>query len=180
MGWGYFMPSLAERCRKIRLLVLDVDGSLTAGGITYAAGESTPGLEIKEFFVRDGWAIKRWKQAGGWLAVLTGRKGPVVERRAKELGADALVQGAEDKLPAWRQTLGNLGVQPDQAAVLGDDVPDVPLLAEAGLGAVPADGCALARRVGNVILRHGAGRGAARELIELVMRAQATWPESGG
>lgn len=174
------MPSLAERCRKVRLLVLDVDGSLTAGGITYAGGEGSPGLEIKEFFVRDGWAIKRWKQAGGLLAVVTGRRGPVVEKRARELGADALVQGAEDKLPAWRQTLGNFGVQPDQAAVLGDDVPDVPLLAEAGIGAVPADGCASARRVGNVNLRHGAGRGAARELIELVMRVQGTWPESGG
>lgn len=174
------MPSLAERCRKVRLLVLDVDGSLTAGGITYAGGEASPGLEIKEFFVRDGWAIKRWKLAGGVLAILTGRRGPVVERRAMELGADALVQGAEEKFPAWRQTLGNLGVQPGQTAVLGDDVPDVPLLAEAGIGAVPADGCASARRAGNVILRHGAGRGAARELIELVMRVQATWPETGG
>lgn len=177
---GDSMPSLAECCRGIRLLVLDVDGSLTAGGIVYGCGGGLPELEIKEFFVRDGWAIKRWKQAGGSLAVVTGRRGPVVERRAGELGADALVQGAEEKLPAWRQTLSALGFQASQAAVLGDDVPDVPLLAEAGVGAAPADACASARRAGNVVLRSGAGRGAARELVELVMRVRGTWPEAGG
>ncbi|MBM4097016.1 MAG: KdsC family phosphatase [Planctomycetota bacterium] len=173
------MPSLADRCREIRLLVLDVDGSLTAGGITYAAAEGNPGLEIKEFFVRDGWAIKRWKKAGGKLAVVTGRRGAVVEKRARELGADALVQGAENKLPAWLETLRSMEIASGQAAVLGDDLPDVPLLAAAGLGAAPADGCPDARRAASVVLRHGAGKGAARELVELVMRVQGNWPCGG-
>lgn len=169
------MRSLADYCRNIRLLILDVDGSLTSGGIVYAAGEGSPGLEIKEFFVRDGWAIKRWQRAGGTFAIVTGRRGPVVERRSRELGAHFLVQGAEDKIPAWEQTLANAGVEPHQAAVLGDDVPDIPLLARAGVGAAPADACAAARKAARVVLKHGAGRGAARELVELIMRVQGSW-----
>ncbi len=174
------MLTLAEYCRNIRLLVLDVDGSLTAGGIIYAAGEGSPGLEIKEFFVRDGWAIKHWQRAGGAFAIVTGRRGPVVERRARELGANFLVQGAEDKIPAWEQTLTSAGVEPHQAAVLGDDVPDVPLMARAGLGAAPADACAAARKAARVVLRHCAGRGAARELVELIMRVQGNWNTKAG
>jgi YrbI family 3-deoxy-D-manno-octulosonate 8-phosphate phosphatase len=177
---GNCVLTLAEYCRNIRLLVLDVDGSLTAGGIIYAAGEGSPGLEIKEFFVRDGWAIKHWQRAGGAFAIVTGRRGPVVERRARELGANFLVQGAEDKIPAWEQTLTSAGVEPHQAAVLGDDVPDVPLLARAGLGAAPADACAAARKEARVVLRHCAGRGAARELVELIMRVQGSWNTKAG
>lgn len=173
------MPPLVDRCRGVRLLVLDVDGSLTAGGIIYGAGDGAPGMEIKEFFVRDGWAIKQWKKAGGRLAVVTGRSGPVVERRAGELDADILIQGAGNKLPAWREALAGMECQPSEAAVLGDDAPDVPLLVQAGLGAAPADASVCARRAGHVVLRHGAGRGAARELVEMVMRVQGTWPEAG-
>ena len=166
------MLSLAERCRPIRLLVVDVDGSLTAGGIVYGSGEH----EQKRFHVRDGWALKEWTNAGRSLAVLTGRSSDLVERRGRELGAAWVIQGAKDKGAAWDGLLKGAGVRAGEVAVLGDDEPDLPLFNVCGLGASHADAASHARRGAHLVLRKGGGEGAARELLELLMRCQGIWP----
>src|SRR4051812_13988090 len=124
------MPDLfRERFAAIELLVLDVDGVLTDGRITFTDG----GEEIKSFHVRDGTGIKYWRRSGKRVAILTGRTSPVVDRRAAELGIDFVVQGADEKLPAFRRILTDAGVRADQACAVGDDLPDLPMLRECGI-----------------------------------------------
>ena len=174
LNGGKGMSSLADRCKPIRLLVVDVDGSLTAGGIIYGVN----GQEHKRFHVRDGWALKEWTTAGRSLAVLTGRSSDLVEKRGKELGAAWVIQGAKDKAAAWDGLLYSAACAPEQVAVLGDDEPDLPLFQRCGLGAAPADASSQARRKAHLVLRKGGGEGAARELLELVMRCQGIWPNN--
>src|ERR671936_3220540 len=102
---GVTPPTLQQRCANVALLVLDVDGVLTDGRIVYGTG----GLEVKSFDVRDGAGLRRWHLAGKRSAVLTGRSSPVVAARAEELGVGRVVQGAADKLPAYRRGLPEHG-----------------------------------------------------------------------
>src|SRR5271169_5852089 len=102
--------TLQERCRPIRLLVLDVDGVLTAGDVVHG----TPGLEIKAFHVRDGSGLNLWRQAGRRSAVITGRSSPIVDRRAGEVGIEFVFQGATDKLAVYRGLLEQTGTAPGE------------------------------------------------------------------
>ena len=163
--------TLAERCAGIELLVLDVDGVLTDGGIIYA----DDGVEVKAFHVRDGSGLKLWHQAGKRSALITGRTSRLVEVRAAELGVGAVVQGAADKRSAYAKVLAEAGLGPERACVVGDDVPDLPLLGSCGLAAAVADACVEARRVAHYVTRANGGRGAVREVIELVLRCQGHW-----
>jgi 3-deoxy-D-manno-octulosonate 8-phosphate phosphatase (KDO 8-P phosphatase) len=163
--------TLADRCRAIELLVLDVDGVLSDGGIAY----TDPGVESKEFFVRDGSGIKLWRRAGKRVALLSGRAAQTTLVRAKELGVDAVVQDADDKRPGFARLLRDLQVEPRQVAYLGDDVPDVPILQQCGLAAAVADACPDVLRVAHFVGRAPGGRGAVRELIELILRCQGLW-----
>src|SRR5262249_14323738 len=112
-------PSLAQRCAGVELLVLDVDGVLTAGAIAYG----WPELEWKAFHVRDGSALHRWHLAGKRTAFLTGRSSPLVERRARELGVAYLEQGASDKRPAFTKIMAEAGVGASAVCCVGDDLP---------------------------------------------------------
>lgn len=163
--------SLPDRCRRIELLVIDVDGVLTDGRITY----SDRGEEIKAFHVRDGSGIKLWLKQGKRAALLTGRTSPMVARRGAELGVTALIQGADAKLPAFEALLQDQGVTAAQTACIGDDLPDLPLLARAGLAATVADACPEARAAAHYVTQAAGGRGAVREVIELMLRHQGRW-----
>lgn len=162
------MKTLRQRCSAIELLVVDVDGVLTAGGIGYG----TPELEYKTFHVRDGSGLKMWQRAGKRAAILTGRRSPIVDRRAAELGIAFVVQGAADKLPALQQLLTDAGVAAEAACYVGDDLPDVPPLRTCGLAVAVADACAAARASAHYITRAAGGGGAVRETIELILRCQ--------
>jgi 3-deoxy-D-manno-octulosonate 8-phosphate phosphatase (KDO 8-P phosphatase) len=164
-------PLLSQRCQAIELLVMDVDGVLTDGRIVYG----DRGEEIKAFHVRDGSGIKLWLKQGKRAAVLTGRKSPIVERRAAELGIGAVIQGADDKLPAFEALLRKEGVTAAQTAYIGDDLPDVPILRRAGLAAAVADACAEARAAAHVVTQACGGQGAVRELVELLLSHQGRW-----
>src|SRR5262245_2004538 len=120
--------SLAERCLPVELLVLDVDGVLTDGGIVY----DDQGAELKRFHVRDGSALKLWRDAGKRAAILTGRSSPVVARRAAELGVGLVRQGCADKFAAYRELLAECGLRPEHVCAVGDDLPDVPMLRNSG------------------------------------------------
>jgi 3-deoxy-D-manno-octulosonate 8-phosphate phosphatase (KDO 8-P phosphatase) len=165
------MTTLQERCAGIELLAVDVDGVLTDGGIVYAAG----GDELKRFHVRDGSGLKCWEQAGKFAAVITGRTSPAVERRAKEVGVGVVIQGAADKLAALRRVLAHSGVKAEQTCYVGDDLPDLPPLRNCGLAAAPADACPEARADAHYVTRAPGGRGAVREVIELILRCQGRW-----
>jgi 3-deoxy-D-manno-octulosonate 8-phosphate phosphatase (KDO 8-P phosphatase) len=162
---------LSERCAAVELLLLDVDGVLTDGSIVYA----DDGVEIKAFHVRDGSGLKLWQREGKRAAVISGRRSRAVEVRAAELGIDPVIQGAADKLAAYRQLLDGSGLRPEQVAAVGDDLPDLPLLGNCGLAVAVADACAEVRAEAHCITRTPGGRGAVREVIELILRCQGRW-----
>lgn len=164
--------TLAERCRNISALILDVDGVLTAGGIVYA----DDGREIKAFFVRDGWAIKAWQRAGLQVGILSGRDSEVTALRATELGITFVEQGSSDKVPGFGRLLMRMQVKPPAVAYVGDDMPDVPLLRVSGLGVAPAGACPDAARASHYVTRSPGGAGAVREAAELILRCQGRWP----
>lgn len=165
------MKTLRERCAAIELLIVDVDGVLTNGGIVYGS----PELEIKQFHVRDGSGLKLWQRAGKRTALLTGRTSSLVARRAAELNIAWVEQGATEKLPAYRRLLDKAGATEEMVCYIGDDLPDVPPLRACGLAVTVADACGEARAVAHYITRAGGGRGAVRETIELILRCQGRW-----
>jgi 3-deoxy-D-manno-octulosonate 8-phosphate phosphatase (KDO 8-P phosphatase) len=163
--------TLAERCAGIELLVVDVDGVLTDGSVVYTDN----GVEVKAFHVRDGSGLKLWRLAGKTAALISGRTSRAVEVRAAELGIAPVVQGAADKLPAFRTLLGAAERRPEEVCYLGDDVPDLPVLRACGLAVAVADACAEVRAAAHYVTRAPGGRGAVREVIELILRCQGRW-----
>ncbi len=163
--------TLHERCARIELLVLDVDGVLTAGGIVYA----DTGAELKTYHVRDGSGLKVWHLAGKRAAIITGRSSPVVNSRAGELGIEMVIQGAASKLEAYREILAACRLRPEQAAAVGDDLPDLPLLRNSGLAVAVADACPEVRQDAQYVTRAAGGRGAVREAVELILGCQGLW-----
>ncbi|MFG0282792.1 MAG: KdsC family phosphatase [Phycisphaerales bacterium JB039] len=127
--------ALPASAKQIELLVLDADGVLTDGTIWI----DDTGRQMRRYSVRDGLAISAWRRLGLRIAILSGRRGADLEARAKALGIEEIVQGVEDKGAALRQLLERLGVAPDRAAFLGDDVQDTPAMALVGLPMAVAD-----------------------------------------
>jgi 3-deoxy-D-manno-octulosonate 8-phosphate phosphatase (KDO 8-P phosphatase) len=163
--------SLAQRAAGIRLLVLDVDGVLTDGRITYT-GE---GVEIKAFHVRDGSALKYWEKAGHQVAIISGRSSKAVDVRAAELGIKMVFQGIGDKRVALDRVLTATGMPAGAACAVGDDIPDLPVLRACGMAVAPADACPEVRAAAHYVTRALGGRGAVREVLELLLRAQGQW-----
>jgi 3-deoxy-D-manno-octulosonate 8-phosphate phosphatase (KDO 8-P phosphatase) len=163
--------TLRTRCLAAALLVLDVDGVLTDGGIVHGGG----GLELKRFHVRDGSALKLWRRAGRRAALITGRTSAAVEVRAAELGIDLVVQGAADKDEALTRILAEAGVGADAAAYVGDDLPDLAPLRRCRLAVAVADACFEVRDAAHHVTRRPGGQGAVREAVELILRCQGAW-----
>ena len=170
-GAGSGAPALHDRCARVELLVLDVDGVLTDGGIIYG----DDGVELKQFHVRDGSGLKIWQYLGKRAAVITGRTSRVVEVRAAELGIAPVIQGAAEKVPAFRRLLAETGLAAEQVCYVGDDVPDLGVMAGCGLAVAVADACPEVRAAAHYVTRAAGGRGAVREVIELVLRCQGRW-----
>ena len=163
--------TLAERCLPIEMLIVDVDGVLTDGGIVYA----DDGVELKTFHVRDGSGLKIWQHVGKRAALITGRRSRVVEVRAAELSISPVLQGAAEKLAPYRQILAGCNLAPDQVCFIGDDVPDLPVLRSCGLPVAAADACPEVLAEAAYVSRAPGGRGAVRETIELILRCQGHW-----
>ncbi len=163
--------TLAERCRAIEWLVLDVDGVLTEGSIIYADNE----IELKHFHVRDGAGLKIWQLCGKRTAIISGRTSAVVQLRAAELGITPVLQGSLNKLPGFRGILTEHGVQAEQVCFVGDDVPDLPLLQSCGLAVAVADAVPDLFRAAHYVTQTAGGRGAVREFVELSLRCQGHW-----
>jgi 3-deoxy-D-manno-octulosonate 8-phosphate phosphatase (KDO 8-P phosphatase) len=163
--------AVRKKAARIRLLLLDVDGVLTDGGIMV----DDRGLETKRFDVRDGLGIALLIRAGIEVGFITGRSSRVVTRRARELKVRMVYQGVQDKPAAYAKIKRRMHLTDDQVAYIGDDIVDLPLLKTAGLGvAVPDGGPELQRRV-DYVTRTPGGKGAVREVAELLLKSQGKW-----
>jgi len=164
---------MLQRLKGIRLLILDVDGVLTDGRIIM----DDNGCETKHFHVRDGHGLKVLMRYGIDVVLLTGRTSAVVAHRAGDLGILEVHQGIWNKVEAFEGILARRNLLPAQVAYVGDDIVDVPLLKRVGFAASVADACEEARRNAHYVADKEGGRGAVREICELILKAQGKWPE---
>jgi 3-deoxy-D-manno-octulosonate 8-phosphate phosphatase (KDO 8-P phosphatase) len=162
---------LDRRLAAVQLLLLDCDGVLTDGGVTW----SDDGVELKTFHIRDGLGIRGWQRAGGRTGIITGRSSRIVERRAAELGIEFVRQGVDDKLAVAEAIIKECGLSWEQTAFMGDDLPDLPVVTRCGVGAAVADACAELRAAAAVVTSLPGGRGAVRELVERMLRSRGGW-----
>lgn len=163
------MP-LTNKIEPLRLVAFDVDGILTDGGLYL----SDSGEEFKRFNSLDGHGLKMLKASGVELAIITGRTSKCVELRARNLGIARLYQGVEDKWGAMQALLAELGLAPETAAFMGDDVVDLPVMRRVGLALSVPTAPQVVRDHAHYVSRHEAGYGAVREVCELIMAAQGT------
>jgi len=147
---------------SIKLIVLDVDGTLTNGEITYTES----GDEGKSFCVKDGLAIASWIRLGKEVAIITGRESKIVSRRAKELGIKHLYQGVKDKREVLQNILDELDLTMENVASIGDDLNDYSMLVSSKISFVPANASNYVKNIADVILSQKGGDGAVREMIE--------------
>lgn len=161
------------KLKHIRLLLLDVDGVMTDGGIIYDAN----GLETKRFNVKDGHGIKMLQRHGVEVGIITGRTSVVVENRARELGISLVYQGALKKLDSYEDIREKTGLEDYQIAYMGDDVIDVPVLRRVGFSAAPQDGLPDVLAIVDYISTCGGGRGAVRDVCDHILKARGAWPD---
>ncbi len=160
-----------KKLAAIKMLLLDVDGVLTDGRIIY----DNEGNEMKAFDVKDGHGLKMLQRAGIKVGVITGRSSAVVQRRAEELGFDALFQGALTKLEPYGQVLQEFGLADHEVAYVGDDLVDLPILRRVGFSATVADAVPDLLPLVDYVCKRPGGRGAVREICDLLLRAQQQW-----
>jgi len=163
--------STDDRFKRIELILCDVDGVLTDGGLQY----DNQGIEIKKFFVRDGLGVRLWQKAGFSFGLLTARNSHIVKLRAAELNIEIVRQGFEDKLPAAKGTIAELGLSPDQVCHIGDDLTDLPVMRYVGVGIAVADAVDEVRDAAAYVTKTPGGRGAVREAIEYVLKSKNRW-----
>jgi 3-deoxy-D-manno-octulosonate 8-phosphate phosphatase (KDO 8-P phosphatase) len=152
----------------VKLLLLDVDGVLTDGRITYNSDQQ----ELKSFHIHDGLGIKLLQGNDIQVGIITGRNSLMVERRAQELGISLLIQGREDKWAAMQAVQEQLGLSSQQIAYMGDDLPDLAAIRHAGLGIAPANAVAIVRQHADVVTSCSGGNGAVREAAEFILGAR--------
>lgn len=157
--------------KKIRLIVLDVDGTLTDGGVYY----DSQGNEMKRFDVKDGLGIVVAVAAGLEFAIITGRNSPMVERRARELGIAHLVQGAQKKVPALLALAQTCGLELEEIGYIGDDLNDLRAMKLVGFRACPADAAAEIREIADFVADHDGGHGAVRDCLQHLLEMRGEW-----
>ena len=164
---------IEQRIAPLQLVLCDVDGVLTDGGICF----DNQGIETKTFHVRDGQGIKLWQEAGWQFGLLTARSSHIVKVRAAELGVELVRQGFSDKLGVARKIMAEQGLQPENVCYVGDDLADIQLIANVGFGVAVADAIYEVRNVAHHVTRAPGGQGAVRELLEMLLKAQNRWDE---
>ncbi len=160
-----------NKARKVKLLILDVDGVMTEGRILY----TEQGEEIKAFYIGDGLGIRLLQRAGIGVAVISARESEAVARRAEELGVTQVYQGASRKIEAYRNLLKNNQLRDEEVAYVGDDLLDLPVLRRVGFSVAVADGAPEIKKSVDYVTRKKGGQGAVREICELILKAQGKW-----
>ena len=170
------MPDLQKKASRIRLLLFDVDGVLTDGVVLVHAD----GSESKGFHIRDGAAIVWAQRAGIPVGLVSARASGATTHRAAQLAIRIVAQGVPSKLTAYEQIVRDAAIEDAAVAYMGDDLLDLPVIARAGLSGAPADAAAEVRKAVDWVSGQPGGRGAAREFIELVLRARGLWERVTG
>jgi 3-deoxy-D-manno-octulosonate 8-phosphate phosphatase (KDO 8-P phosphatase) len=170
---------LHARARNIKLFLMDVDGTLTDGGVCLI---STPGVEgfaeLKVFDAKDGAGLKLASIMGIKTGFITGRKSFAVQQRANELDVNYVYLGQETKMAAFEECMKKAGVSEQQTAYLGDDLPDMPVARRAGLAIAVADAAPELKAICHFTTQAKGGKGAAREVVELILKSQGRWEEA--
>lgn len=174
--YGAVSEQIIKKAEKIQLLICDVDGVMS-DGLIYMGNN---GEELKAFNVRDGYGIRCLLTSGIEVAIITGRQSKLLEDRAKTLGITYLYQGQHNKLLAYQQLLDTLNLKPEQTAYIGDDLIDLPVMEKVGLSVAVADAHPLLIPRANYVTRIAGGRGAVRELCDLILLAQGRLEEAKG
>lgn len=168
------IPALIEeKAKKIKLLILDVDGVLTSNLLYY----SDDGQEQKAFYTRDGHGMVLLQKSNVDIGIITGRKSQLVTNRMRDLKVKHVYQGIPDKLPTFLKLVDELGLSLDEIAYIGDDILDLPILLRVGLSITPADGDREVKSRVDYISPFDGGRGCVREACEIIMRSQGSWQQ---
>jgi len=177
-GAGKRVPSLPARATRIRLLLMDVDGVLTDGRVYLQSGAGETAVEIKGFSVLDGVGLKMARTMGLRTGVITGRSSAATAHRARELGMEFVYQGHARKLLAYEAILARAGVTDEEVCYIGDDLPDIPVMKRVGLAVAVSNAAAEAAKAAHYVTQRAGGNGAAREVIEVILKAQGKWVEA--
>lgn len=164
---------IKEKLKKIKILILDVDGVMTDGRIIM----DDSGREIKQFDVRDGHGLKIIQRYGIKVILLTGRQSEVVKRRARDLGIKEIHQKVFNKKEVLKKILKKNKLTTEEVAYIGDDIIDIPVLKAVGFSAAVADALEVVKKIVDYVTKNSGGRGAVREICELLLQAQGKWPE---
>jgi 3-deoxy-D-manno-octulosonate 8-phosphate phosphatase (KDO 8-P phosphatase) len=169
--------ALKKRAAKIKVVLMDVDGTITDGSVTLLSQPDGSALEIKTFDAHDGQGMTLARTAGLRLGVITGRESPALRRRMKEMTVEFVYEKQPNKIPAYEEILKRAGANEDEVAYLGDDLPDLKVMKRVGLAVAVGDAVQEVKHAAHyTTVRHG-GKGAARELIELILKSKGIWEE---
>lgn len=172
-------PSVLERARKIKLFLMDVDGTITDGGVCLMSLPNDGGVaEMKVFNAQDGQGLSLGRIMGLKTGFITGRKSPAVLQRARELSVDFVYLGQAKKTAAFEECMQKAGVSEDEVAYMGDDLPDMPLAQRAGLAVAVANAAPELKAISHYVTNARGGEGSAREVVELILKAQGRWEEA--
>jgi 3-deoxy-D-manno-octulosonate 8-phosphate phosphatase (KDO 8-P phosphatase) len=167
------LVSIERRASRIKLLLMDCDGVLTDGRLWL----TEDGGEQKTFHTHDGLGLSLWHRAGLRSGIITGRSSNAVTRRAGELGIEFVCQGDSEKLAAFEEVMRLAGVGENEVAFVGDDLTDIPLMQRSELAVAVADAVEETRSVAHYVTRARGGRGAVREVIEMILKSQGRWQD---
>ena len=167
-----------RRAKKIRVLLMDVDGTMTPGYVCLQTFPDGCVAEMKMFNAHDGAGIKLAGIMGIRTGLITGRNSPATAQRAREAGMDFVAQGQPKKVQAYEDIIERAGVSDQEVAYVGDDLPDLPLLGRAGLAVAVADAVLEVRRAAHYVTKAAGGEGAVREVVELILKSQGRWKKA--
>jgi 3-deoxy-D-manno-octulosonate 8-phosphate phosphatase (KDO 8-P phosphatase) len=170
-------PSVTKRAKQIKVLLMDVDGTITAGAVTLLSQPDGSALEIKTFDAHDGQGLTLARTAGLRTGVITGRESPALRRRARELGIEFVYEKQPHKIAAYEEILAKSGAKESEVAFLGDDLPDLTVMRRVGLAVAVGDAVADVKHAAHYVTKAIGGKGAARELIELILKSKGIWEE---
>ena len=164
-------PEVLQRAARVNVLVIDVDGVLTDGRIVYAEY----GDELKFFDVQDGAGLVFWNRVGLKSAIITARTSRLLKRRAKEMRIDFLAQGQLVKVNAFERMLKKLRTTPEQVRAVGDDLMELPILRRVGFAVAVPNAVDDVKTISHYITRRAGGRGAVREVVDMILKAKGLW-----
>jgi 3-deoxy-D-manno-octulosonate 8-phosphate phosphatase (KDO 8-P phosphatase) len=170
-------PALNKRAAQIKIILMDVDGTMTDGGVTLLSQPDGSALEIKTFDAHDGQGLTLAHTAGLRTGCITGRESPALLRRAREMKMDFVYMKIALKMPAYEEILQKAGVPDSAVAFIGDDLPDIPLMRRVGLAVAVGDAVPEVKKVAHYTTKALAGRGAVREAIELILKSKGIFEE---